>query len=86
MAANRAGHTTGAVQDGHDLRRRNVPVSDKSNGSLVRHPDIADEKKSQQVRPVFFLEPEQLGFCPLGGFFADFACDSATAVHSFDPR
>ena len=49
MATKRNGHATGTVQGGHDLRRRNVPASDKSNGSLVREPDTIDIKKSQKV-------------------------------------
>ncbi|MCJ1399559.1 Protein O-mannosyltransferase 2 [Xylographa trunciseda] len=48
MATSRASHATGAVQNGHDLRRRNVPISNKSNGSLVQEPDTIDQKKSQK--------------------------------------
>ena len=49
MAANRASQATGSLQDGHDLRRRNVPSTSPSNGAVIKSVDSDDEKKSQKV-------------------------------------
>lgn len=49
MAANRASQATGSLQDGHDLRRRNVPSTSPSNGAVIKPVDSDDEKKSRKV-------------------------------------
>lgn len=49
MASDRASIASGAAQDGHDLRRRNVPSPD-TNGSVVPSQKEVDDKKAQKVR------------------------------------
>ena len=49
MTASRDAYTTSAAQDGPDLRRRNVPTYDGSNGSLTRSYEETDDKKSLKV-------------------------------------
>lgn len=50
MTASQDAYTTSAAQDGPDLRRRNVPNYDASNGSLTRSYEETDDKKSLKVR------------------------------------
>lgn len=50
MTASRDAYTTSAAQDGPDLRRRNVPTYDGSNGSLTRSYEETDDKKSLKLR------------------------------------
>ena len=49
MTASRDAYTTSAAQDSSDLRRRNVPAYDGSNGSLKRSYEETDDKKTQKV-------------------------------------
>jgi len=49
MASDRASIASGAAQDGHDLRRRNVPSQD-TNGGVVPSQKEVDDKKAQKVR------------------------------------
>ena len=49
MAAKEHGSATGAAPDGQDLRRRNVPGTEGTNGSVVKSPE-PDNKKIQKVR------------------------------------
>lgn len=42
-------YTTGVLDDGQDLRRRNVPGYNGSNGSVLAKPsDEVDDKKTRQ--------------------------------------
>ncbi|MCJ1265451.1 Protein O-mannosyltransferase 2 [Lobaria immixta] len=50
MTASRDAYTTSAAQDGPDLRRRNVPTYDGSNGSLTRSYEETDDKKTLKLR------------------------------------
>ncbi|MCJ1430137.1 Protein O-mannosyltransferase 2 [Sticta canariensis] len=50
MTASRDAYTTSAAQDSPDLRRRNVPAYDGSNGSLTRSYEETDDKKTQKPR------------------------------------
>lgn len=49
MMAENSGQTTGAEQNGYDLRRRNVPAQEGTNGSITKSPDTEDTKKTQKV-------------------------------------
>ena len=49
MTASRAVYSTSAAQEGQDLRRRNVPSYDASNGGLTSTYEERDDKKSQKV-------------------------------------
>lgn len=51
MAVEQGGQATGAAQDGHDLRRRNVPDQSGSNGSITQLPQEEDQKKLRKVGP-----------------------------------
>lgn len=48
MTATRSGQTTGADHD-QELRRRNVPASEGSNGTISKSPEPDDNKKAQKV-------------------------------------
>jgi dolichyl-phosphate-mannose-protein mannosyltransferase len=50
MAASRGAYTTSTIDDAQDLRRRNVPGYDGSNGGFLarRSPDEPDDKKTRQ--------------------------------------
>ena len=50
MAESNAGLATGADQNGYDLRRRNVPSQEGTNGSITKPPDTEDTKKTRKVR------------------------------------
>jgi len=52
MTATRSGQTTGADLD-RELRRRNVPAQEGSNGTISKSPEAEDNKKARKV------------FCPL---------------------
>lgn len=47
--ANRGAYTSSAAQESPDLRRRNVPGIDDSNGALTKTYDKPDTKKNNQV-------------------------------------
>lgn len=49
MAFQQDAQATGTAQDGHNLRRRNVPDHGSSNGSLTQAAPEVDNKKSQKV-------------------------------------
>lgn len=49
MPVEKDGQTTGVAQDGHNLRRRNVPDQNRSNGSITTRSQGVDEKKSRKV-------------------------------------
>ena len=50
MTESKATYTTGADQDGHDLRRRNVPEFGQSNGDVTHMPESDDnDKKAKKV-------------------------------------
>ena len=53
MADLRTGQATGAEQSGYDLRRRNVPAQEGTNGSITRPSDAEDTKKTQKVTQWF---------------------------------
>lgn len=53
MTASRDAYTTGTAQDGPDLRRRNVPNYNGSNGDPTRFYET-DSKKTQKVRILHF--------------------------------
>lgn len=42
-------YATATTQDGHNLRRRNVPDHSSSNGSLTQASSEVDNKKAQKV-------------------------------------
>lgn len=50
MATRPGAYTTGAVDDGQEVRRRNVPGYDSSNGGVLARPspDEPDDKKTRQ--------------------------------------
>ena len=52
MAFEQGAQATGTVQDGHNLRRRNVPDHSGSNGSLTQASPELDNKKSQKAYQV----------------------------------
>ncbi|MCJ1249991.1 Protein O-mannosyltransferase 2 [Trapelia coarctata] len=62
MAANRASHATGSLQDGQDLRKRNVPGSSPSNGTIPQPVDIVDDKKSQKPQKSFLSVLDEYEF------------------------
>ena len=49
MAFEQGAQATGTVQDGQNLRRRNVPDHSGSNGTLTQASPEPDNKKSQKV-------------------------------------
>lgn len=49
MADTRTGQATGAEQSGYDLRRRNVPTQEGTNGSITKSSDAEDTKKTRKV-------------------------------------
>ena len=49
MADLRTGQATGAEQSGYDLRRRNVPAQEGTNGSITKSTDAEDTKKTRKV-------------------------------------
>ena len=49
MAAHNNAHATGAMPDSQDLRRRNVPSTEGTNGSVVKPTEPDEKKKLQQV-------------------------------------
>jgi len=52
MTATRSGETTGADLD-QELRRRNVPAKEGSNGTISKSPEAEDRKKPRKVfRPL----------------------------------
>ena len=53
MADLRTGQATGAEQSGYDLRRRNVPAQEGTNGSITKSTDAEDTKKTRKVTQWF---------------------------------
>lgn len=59
MTASRDAYTTSAAQDSPDLRRRNVPTYDGSNGRFIRSYEETDDKKTLKVPiPLFTIIEE----------------------------
>lgn len=50
MPVEKDGQTTGVAQDSYNLRRRNVPDQDRSNGSIMTGSRGEDEKKSRKAK------------------------------------
>jgi len=48
MMATRSGETTGADL-GQELRRRNVPAKEGSNGTISKSPEAEDREKPRKV-------------------------------------
>ena len=53
MADLRTGQATGAEQSSYDLRRRNVPTQEGTNGSITKPSDAEDTKKTRKVSQWF---------------------------------
>lgn len=49
MAETGSGQTTGAEQNGYDLRRRHVSTQEGANGAIKQSPDTEDTKKTRKV-------------------------------------
>lgn len=66
MTASRDAYTTSAAHDSPDLRRRNVPAYDGSNGRLTRSYEETDDKKTQKVFILQFtaIGEDQADCCP----------------------
>lgn len=52
MATRQGAYTTGAVDEGQEVRRRNVPGYNSSNGAVLAKPssDEPDDKKTRQIQ------------------------------------
>ena len=57
MATSATSHSTGAAQENHDIRRRNVPGKSDSNGNITHSPERYDNKKTRKV--IISMMPSQ---------------------------
>lgn len=77
MAARQGAYTTSAVDDGQEVRRRNVPGYNSSNGGALGKPlyDEPDDKKTRQTQTSIlrFLDDYEFLLAPVVfTFFAFF--------------
>lgn len=56
MATRQGAYTTGAGDEGQELRRRNIPGQDGSNGAILERPSSGepDDKKARQPQTSIF--------------------------------